>query len=116
MTLAVAFGSILALWHLRATDGASRPPLSAGIVHGAVGLAGLAGLAVLLLALRGPPRGIAAGAGSFGTTAAVVFAAALATGVAVLVRRRKGPAVTMAIHSGFAITAYVLLVAWYSVG
>ena len=113
MTLAVAFGSILALWHLRATDGASKPPLSAGIVHGAIGLAGLA---VLLLALRGPPRGVAAGAGSFGTTAAVVFAAALATGVAVLVRRRKGPAVTMAIHSGFAITAYVLLVAWYSVG
>jgi len=25
MTLAVAFGSALALWHLRAIDGASRP-------------------------------------------------------------------------------------------
>ncbi len=112
MTLAVAFGSVLALWHLRATDGASRPPLSAGIAHGVIGTAGLT---VLLLALRGPPRGVAAGAGSFGTTAAVVFGAALATGLAVLVRRRKAPAVTMVIYSGFAITAYVLLVAWYSV-
>jgi putative copper export protein len=70
----------------------------------------------LLLALRGPARGVAAGAGSFGVTAAVVFAAALATGVVVLVTRRNGPAVTMAIHSGLAITGYVLLVAWYSVG
>ncbi len=113
MTLAVAFGSGLALWHLRAIEGASRPPVSAGIAHG---LLGVAGLVVLLLALGGPPRGVAAGAGSFGTAAAVVFAATLAAGVAMLVRRRKGPAVTMAIHSGLAITGYVLLVAWYSVG
>lgn len=113
MTLAVAFGAALGLWHLRATEGTSRPPVSVGIVHG---LIGAAGLVVLLLSLRGPPRGVAAGAESFGKVAAVIFGAALLTGLAVLLRRRKVPAVTMAIHSGLAITAYVLLLAWDIVG
>jgi hypothetical protein len=111
LTLAVAAGTVLALWHLRATDGAGRPPLAAGIAHG---LAGAVGLVVLLLALTGPPRGVAAGVGSFGTLAAVLFAGALATGVAVLVLRRK--AVVIAIHAGIAITGYVLLLAWSSLG
>lgn len=113
MTLAVAFGSALALWHLRATDGGSRPPAWAGIAHGAVGAAGLV---VVLLALRGPARGVAAGAGSFGTVAAALFVAALATGLVLLALRRKQAAVTMAVHSGFAITGYVLLLAWNALG
>jgi hypothetical protein len=109
LTLAVLAGTILGLWHLRGA--ASGPPMSAGIAHG---LSGAAGLAALLLALRGPPRGVAAGAGSFGTTSAVLFVAALACGVAVFLLRRKGNAVVMAIHAGLAITGYVLLLAWSS--
>jgi hypothetical protein len=72
------------------------------------------GLVILLFALRGPARGVAAGVGSFGTTSAVLFAGALLTGIAVLLLRRK--AVAMSIHAGFAVTAYVLLLAWNSLG
>jgi len=111
LTLAVVAGSVLALWHLRSTDDATRPPLSAGLAHGA---AGAVGLAVLLLALRGPPRGIEAGAGSFGTTAAILFGAALLTGIVIFFVRNK--AVVIAIHAGIAITGYVLLLAWDSLG
>lgn len=111
MTLAVAAGTLLALWHLRATDAASRPPLVAGIAHGVVGAIGLA---ILLLALRGPARGVNAGVGSFGTMSAVLFAGGLLTGIVVLLLRRK--TVMMAIHAGIAITGYVLLLAWNSLG
>ncbi len=113
LTLAVAAGAILVLWHMRAADGATRPPLAAGITHGIVGASGLV---LLIPVLFGPPRGVAAGAGSFGKIAAWLFAAAILTGATILVRRRKRPTVTMTIHSGIAITAYVMLVAWYSVG
>ena len=109
VTLAVAAGSGLALWHLRDIDGESQPPFAAGIAHGVVGTIGLI---LLLLALRGPARGIASGVGSFGTIAAVLFGAALLTGAVMLFLRRK--AVVIAIHAGLAITGYVLLLAWDS--
>lgn len=108
LTLAVAAGSVLALWHLRGT---SRPPIALGIAHAVVGAAGLG---MLLLALRGPARGVAAGAGSFGTVAAVLFGGALLTGVALLLWHRKGA--VMAIHAGIAIAGYVMLMAWVSLG
>jgi hypothetical protein len=113
LTLAVAAGTALALWHLRATDQAARPPAAVGVVHGGVGAIGLL---ALLLALRGPARGVAAGVGSFGATAAVLFVAALISGLVILARRRTLPAVTMAIHAGVAITGYVLLLAWTALG
>ncbi|WP_428486813.1 hypothetical protein [Rhodopila sp.] len=113
LSIAAVAGLILVLWHLRATETASRPPLIVGIAHGIVGAAGLA---ALLLALRGPPRDVAMGAGSFGTTAAWLLAAAVATGVALLVLRRKGPAVMMTIHAGVAFTGYVLFLAWSALG
>jgi hypothetical protein len=108
LTLAVVAGTGLGLWHLR---GISRPPFVAGIAHGMVGAIGLG---VLLIALRGPPRGVENGVGSFGTTAAVLFAAAGVTGVILLLLRRKP--LLMAIHAGLAITAYMLLLAWNSLG
>jgi hypothetical protein len=108
LTFAVAAGSGLALWHLRPE---SRPPPAAGIAHG---LIGTIGLVALLLALRGPARGVETGVGSFGTISATLFAAALATGVALLLLRRT-PFV-MAIHAGIAITGYMLLLAWNALG
>jgi hypothetical protein len=111
LTLAVAAGSGLALWHLRATEGGSRPPFAAGVGHGVVGAIGLV---LFLFALQGPARGIAAGAGSFGPLAAALFAGALFTGLAMLLLRRK--AIVMAVHAGIAITGYVLLLAWTSLG
>ena len=113
LTIAVLAGSALALWHLRAVDARSRPPLAAGIAQGCVGVAGLV---VLLFALQAPPRGVAAGVSGFGAIAAVLFGAALLTGLIVLALRRRGPAVTMTVHSGLAITAYVLLLAWNALG
>ncbi len=75
---------------------------------------GAIGLGLLLVALRGPPRGVAAGVGAFGTIAAALFAAAAVTGVVLLLLRRKP--LVMAIHAGIAITGYVLLLAWNSLG
>jgi hypothetical protein len=108
LTLAVLAGSGLALWHLR---GISRPPLAVGVAHAVVGAAGLG---MLLLALRGPAHGVAVGVGSFGVVSAWLLGGALLTGVVLLLRQRRGP--VMAIHAGVAITGYVLLMAWVSVG
>jgi hypothetical protein len=113
LTVAVVLGTGLALWHLRATDDAQRPPATVGVVHGCFGAAGLL---LLLLVLQGPPRGINAGAGAFGSTAAWLFGAALLFGVGIWLRRRNTSVVLMAIHSGIAITGYVLLLAWSAVG
>jgi hypothetical protein len=111
LTLAVAAGTILALWHLRAGGNASLPPPAAGIAHGVLGAAGLV---ILLLALTGPPRGVAAGAGSFGTMSAALLAGAVLTGIVMLVLRRKS--VTMTIHASLAVSGYVLLLAWNALG
>lgn len=111
LTVAVAAGTILALWHLRATGGMGRPPLAVGVVHGIVGTAGLVALG---FALRGPPRGVDAGVGSFGSIAASLFAGAVVTGLAVQLLRRKP--IVMAVHAGIAITGYVLLLAWNALG
>ncbi len=109
LSIATAAGTILVLWHMRG----SRPPLLAGIAHG---IAGILGLAALLLVLRGPPRGVAMGAGSFGPMSGWLLGGAVASGAALLILRRKAPAVVMAVHGGLAVTGYVLFMAWYSVG
>ncbi|HEY8290031.1 MAG TPA: hypothetical protein VIG49_12240 [Acetobacteraceae bacterium] len=111
MSLTVVAGVILALWHMR--GGSARPPALAGVAHG---VAGAIGLGTLLLALGGPVRGVAFGAGSFGSTAAWLFAAALLSGGVIWWRRRDSPAVLMVVHAGFAVTAWVLLLAWASLG
>jgi hypothetical protein len=111
LTVAVAAGTVLALWHLRVSDDVKAPSLAVGIAHGVVGAVGLG---VLLLALRGPTRGVDAGVGSFGAVSAGLFAGALATGIGILLLRRK--AIVMTIHAGIAITGYVLLLAWNSLG
>ncbi len=111
LSIAVAAGTILALWHLRATDAASRPPLAAGVAHGVVGTAGLL---ALLLTLGGPPRAVYAGAGSFGTMAAVLLAGAVLSGLGVLLLRQKAMMIT--VHAGLAVIGYVLFLAWDSLG
>jgi hypothetical protein len=116
LSLAVTVGIILALWHLRATDGKGGPPQMVGLLHGIVGVAGLGGL---ILLLQGPRHGDAMGAGSFGIVAAALFALALLIGLAIpSLTRRSPPGATIAIvvHASVAITAYVLFVAWSSLG
>jgi hypothetical protein len=112
LTLAVAAGSALAIWYLRVSDsGVARPPLAAGIAHGVIGAIGLG---TLLLALTGPPRGVANGAGSFGTMAAWLFGGALITGIGLLLLR--GRPLVMAVHAAIAITGYAIVLAWASLG
>ena len=77
---------MLALLHLRATLPAQRPHWVVGATHG---IAGAAGLILLLVALRGPPRGGATGSSSFGLEAAVLLAAALLAGLAIVVLVRQ---------------------------
>ena len=112
LSATVAAGVVLALLHLR---GLPRRTV-AGALHG---VAGATGLAVLLLALRGPPRGVLTGVASFGAIAAVLAAVALVVGLAVPVlarRARGGTGLVIAAHATFAITAYVLLMAYVSLG
>jgi hypothetical protein len=59
------------------------------------------------------------GVGSFGTTAAVLFSIALAFGLIIAISIRYVPriaGITIAAHAILAITAFVLLLAWVSVG
>jgi hypothetical protein len=102
---------ILVLRYLRG----DRLSLAIGIVHG---VAGASGLGLLLLALQGPPRGEAMGVGSFGVTAAVLFGAALVLGLLILFlhRRPRIAGVVVATHASLAIAAFVLFLAWASMG
>jgi hypothetical protein len=112
LTLAVAAGSVIAIWHLRVNEsGGWRPPLAAGIAHGIIGTIGLG---ALLLTLRGPPRGVANGVGSFGNIAALAFAGALISGIGLLLLRRQP--LVMAIHAAIAITGYMVVLAWAALG
>ena len=111
LTVAVMSGAGLGLWHLR-TDG-GRPPALAGIAHAVFGVIGLG---LLVVALRGPERGIDKGVSGFGVAAAWSFLAALTVGVLVWVRRRHKPGLSIAIHAGIAVTAWALLLAWDGAG
>jgi hypothetical protein len=115
LSLAVALGIGLALWHLSAMEGRSRPPWLLGLLHGVIAAIGLA---AVLVVLQGPRRGDAMGVGSFGPASAVLFAAAFIAGVAIpllgRLRRTGAAAGVIVIHAGVAITAFVLFLAWSS--
>jgi hypothetical protein len=110
LTIAVVAGCILAMLHL--ADGTRRLPLVAGLAHG---LIGIGGFVALLLALRGPPRGAAEGAGAFGALAAGLFLIAILAGLVILFRRRMA-GVALAVHAGVAISGFALFVAWSALG
>jgi hypothetical protein len=113
LSATVALGIALSVLHLR---GSSRPHWMISAVHG---MLGAAGLGTLILALRGPPRGMQTGVASFGSVAAVLLASALVAGlgIAMLVRRSgRGVGLLIAVHGTAAITAYVLLAAYVSLG
>jgi hypothetical protein len=104
-------GVTLALLYVRGTS--PRQPFP-GIIHG---LTGAVGLGLLILALQGPRRGDAMGAGSFGIVAGVLFGLALAFGPLIWFLGRRAPHVAggiIAVHASLAITAFVLFLAWAS--
>lgn len=82
-----------------------------GAVHG---LAATAALALLLLSLRRPPSAVSVrmGAGHFGLFAALLFGAALLTGLLVLTLLRRRSAVAgpvIALHAVLALAGFLLL-------
>jgi hypothetical protein len=88
--------------------------LPLGLLHAA---GGAAGLAALLLGLRGPPHGLASGAGGFGITAAALLGAAMLAGLVLLqarLRRRGQPMLVIGLHASVAIMGYVILAAYIS--
>jgi hypothetical protein len=104
------FGGVLAALHLRTE--AVPPKAAFGVLHG---LLGTVGLAVLLLALRGPPHGLAMGVGSFGRVAASILAVALLAGLVIVARyfrRRQPPGLLIGIHATLAISGIVILAAY----
>jgi hypothetical protein len=85
-----------------------------GAAHGTLGVIGFI---VLLLALRGPPRGAASGSASFGLVAAVLIAAGLITAASMPVLRARGrevPAMILGIHATLAVAGLVMLAAYLS--
>jgi hypothetical protein len=107
-------GAVLATLHLRTER---RPP---GPIYGALhGLIGIAGFIALLLALRGPPRGVAMGVGDFGRVAAALLAVALILAIPVVLmrlRHRRVPGVVIGAHATIAVSGVVILAAYTLVG
>jgi len=106
---AVLLGTLLALPYLR---GASVPP---GWLVGVHATFGVAGLAALTLALRGPPRGLEQGTGSFGAISAALIAAALLAALGMLagrLRRRRVSATLVGVHATLAVGGFVVLIVY----
>ena len=81
-----------------------------GFLHG---LAGIAGFVLLAIGLRGPPRGVEQGSGSFGLVAASLMGSALLIGaLAFLARlRRRAPSMlAIGVHATLAVGGVVMCV------
>ena len=108
-------GGGLAIAHLRAGTG----PVPNWRLGGLHALLGIAGLAVLLLSLRGPPRGEAMGVAGFGRIAAVLLSIALIAGLAILflrLGRRRFPGLVIGVHATLAISGITVLAAYALMG
>ena len=90
----------------------TKPLRWPGVVHGTLGVAGF----VLLVAgLRGPARGVAEGAGSFGIVAAALVGSAVLLGLGVLIARLRHRAPSMlvvGVHATLAVGGLVMLAAY----
>jgi hypothetical protein len=110
---ALTIGLALALLHLLGAR-ALRWTWPAGAVHG---LLGMAGYVALVLGLRGPPRGVAQGAGSFGAIAAGLLGLTLLAGGLLLtarLRRRRMQGLVIGVHATLAVTGFIILAAYAS--
>jgi hypothetical protein len=111
---AVLLRSMLVVFHLMSKRAA--PPWFLAALHGLVGVLGFSCIA---FALRGPPRGVAQDAGSFGVIAAVLIGLAALIGVGLFVMRRlkrRTPGILLGIHATIAVGAFVVLLAYVLAG
>ncbi len=116
---AVLLGSTLAVLHLRAQADAASWPVVPWPVAALHGLLGIGGLLCLVLALRGPPRGLAQGTASFGAIAAALFALAALVGGAILathLRKRRRAGALIGLHAVLAVSGFVVLAAYLLAG
>jgi len=110
LAAAVALGGTLAVLYLNAPAAAAPWPLTA--LHG---VAGLLGLSLLVLSLRGPPRGMDQGVASFPPIAAVLIALAALAGATVLLahqRKRRAAGPLIALHATLAVAGFVVFAAY----
>jgi hypothetical protein len=109
--IAVSIGSGLAIQYLH-TEGTKPPPWPLALLHA---LFALGGLGCLFLALRGPPRGLDRGTGSFGIIAATLIVMAALVGSLMLAARilKKRPAgILVGVHATLAVGGFVILVVY----
>ncbi len=114
LSLAVLLGCVLAVLHLR--EGAAPPPWPLGALHG---LIAVIGFGILALALRGPPRGVAQGVGSFGMIAAVLLAPAAMIGLmqlAARLRQKRLSGALIGAHATLAVGGFVILLVYVLAG
>lgn len=112
--LAMVLGSAAALPRLGHDERA--PPWWLAAAHGTVALAGFA---LLLAALRGPPRGAAAGVQSFGAIAAWMLGAAALLGLTMLalnLKRRRVAGPLVGGHATLAVAGFVILAVYLMLG
>jgi hypothetical protein len=111
--IAVLAGSGLAVLYLNRNG--AVPPRWLAAAHVVFALAGLG---CLLLALRGPPRGLDQGTGSFGTIAAtlIVLAALFGGGVLAARIRKRRSGILVGIHATLAVGGFVILAVYVLMG
>lgn len=113
LSAAVLLGAMRAILYLRDLRGeaAGAAPWLLTALHG---LFGLGGFACLLLALRGPPRGLDRGTASFGAISAALIALAALAGFGVLLThlRNRRPGTLIGLHATLAVSGFVILVAY----
>ena len=113
LTGGVLLGLVLIILSQVAQPG--RSPWWPGALHG---LLGAVALVLLVAGLRGPPRGVLQGAGSFGLIAAWLVGAALCLGAllgAARLRRRPPSMLVIGVHATLGVAGLVMLAAYLSV-
>lgn len=112
---ALLLGSVLAFLQLR-MEGVGAPPWPLAKLHG---LLAVGGLACLLLALRGPQRGLATGTASFGMVAAALIALAALVGLGMLAAhllKSRFAVRLIGVHATLAVSGFVFLAAYALLG
>lgn len=116
LAVVLLLGSVLAVLRLRMGGAGPLPPWPLAALHG---LLAIGSLCCLALALRGPPRGLDQGAGSFGTIAIALITMAALVGVGLFiahVRKRRIAEVVIGIHATLAVSGFVILAVYVFAG
>jgi hypothetical protein len=115
VAITVLSGSALGVMHLQ-SEGRTTPPCLLAALHG---IFGIGGFGCLVLALRGPARGLDQTIGSFGMIATALIALAALLGVSFIATRllkRRPAGILIGIHATLAVSGFVILAAYVFAG